>query len=72
LARVSYLGSTRAKAPPKPKTGQYLSGKLTNFPPGLTDPQAQNLTLAIAGNAQGNVDRLVLDRSAVGIPDLHP
>jgi hypothetical protein len=36
LARVSYMESTRAKAPPKPKTGQYLSGKLTNFTPGLT------------------------------------
>tara|TARA_R110000822_G_scaffold124018_1_gene258522 strand:- start:26 stop:187 length:162 start_codon:yes stop_codon:yes gene_type:complete len=39
LACVSYLESTRAKAPPKPKTGQYLSGKLTNFTPGLTHLQ---------------------------------
>jgi hypothetical protein len=30
------MESTRAKAPPKPKTGQYLSGKLPNFTPGLT------------------------------------
>jgi hypothetical protein len=36
LACVSYIASTRAKAPPKPKIGQYLSGKLNNFPPGLT------------------------------------
>lgn len=38
----------------------------------LGDPQAQNLTLAIAGDAEGDVDGLVLDRSAVGIPNLHP
>jgi hypothetical protein len=36
LARVSYLVSTRAKARLKPKTGQYLSGALSHFAPGLT------------------------------------
>src|SRR6056297_2220950 len=38
----------------------------------LGEPQAQNLTLAVAGDAKSHVDSLVLDRPAVGIPDLHP
>ena len=37
----------------------------------LGDPEAQNLALTIAGDAEGNVDRLVLDRPAVRIADLH-
>jgi len=37
LARVSYLGSTRAKAPLNPnQTVQYYTGKLTLIAPGLT------------------------------------
>ena len=38
----------------------------------LGEPQAQNLTLAVAGDAKSHVDSLVLDRPAVGITDLHP
>ncbi len=38
LARVSYMTSTRAKAPTTPKqTVQYYAGKLTLFVPGLTN-----------------------------------
>lgn len=36
------------------------------------DPQAQDLAQTVADDAKGNVDGLVLDRSAVGIADLHP
>lgn len=44
----------------KPEFGTFVLG----------NPEAQNLTLAIAGDAEGDVDGLVLDRPAVGIPDL--
>lgn len=37
LARASYLGSTRAKAPLNPnQTVQFYTGKLTLIAPGLT------------------------------------
>jgi hypothetical protein len=38
----------------------------------LGDPQAQDLTLAVAGDAQRHVDGLVLHRPAIGVADLHP
>jgi hypothetical protein len=37
----------------------------------LGDPQAQKFTLAITGDAEDDVDGLVLDRPAVCIADLH-
>ena len=42
-ARVSYLGSTRAKAPlnPNPTVHSY-TGKLTHIAPGLTECQRYN------------------------------
>jgi hypothetical protein len=52
LARVSYMASTRAKAPPKPKTGQHVSWKLTNFTPGLTVPDDRKLCIPDAHTAQ--------------------
>ena len=38
----------------------------------LRHPQAQDLTAPIPGDAQGDVDRFVLDCPAVRIPDFHP
>jgi len=37
----------------------------------LGDPKTENLALAIAGDAEGDVDGLVLDRPAVRITNLH-
>ncbi len=38
----------------------------------LGDPEAQNFTLAIAGDAEGDVDGLVLYGPAVRVADLRP
>ena len=46
----------------QPEFGTFIFG----------DPEAKNLALAIAGNAQGDIHGLVLNRPAVGIADLHP
>jgi len=45
LARVSYMESTRTKAPlTRDQTDQFYTGKLANFAPGLTESASKQFS----------------------------
>ncbi|MEP3332785.1 hypothetical protein, partial [Sedimentitalea sp.] len=60
LAHVSYMESTRAKAPlNRDQTDQFYTGKLTHFAPGLTVVVPKKF-FQPAGRALANYDTLTL------------